>query len=300
MKRSSNVVSHDVEPCDADVLLDRRGNRYQAHAGNIFFKGACRKVYSLFIAIASGLTLCRTTFTCADLIAQHKDSFETLSPLDKKQIVHKIMDMVLQRTGRFLRRINNQWIVVAGDHAYLEVAQAIQYTRKQSRRKPIHIRPLAFRPLPASCFTPTESFGPSTLATGSVPEFVMAPRLRGASADSAVSIGRNDHYGGKLSRRSFHESDNEYNHEFMVTTLRQAMSDPRYTRLDACQPWNRNNPMYKVASGERDSISSPVASIEPSVDTSDLQTISPDLLSIATIGSFDSDEVDEIFQNIDW
>jgi hypothetical protein len=237
-------------------------------------------------------------YLCADLIAQHKDSSETLSPHDKKQIVHKIMDCVLQR-GRFLRRINNKWIVVSGDNAYLEVAQVIQYTRKQSRRKPIQVRPQACRPSPASSCIPS-----APMATENVPEYVIAPRLHGSStwsADSALSMGRQDHHGGKSSRPSFHESDNDYNHELMMATLRQAMSDPRYTRLDACRhAWN-NDPVHSVASRRRDTRTSPVVSIETLVETCDPPTIGSDLLSIASIGSFDSyEEMEETFQNIEW
>jgi hypothetical protein len=246
-----------------------------------------RKVHQPELLLQLPLTLCPSSLR-TDLIAQYKESFETLDPHDKTQIVHDIMDRVLE-CGRFLRRMNNKWIIVSGDHAYLEVAQAIQFLRTKSRRKQVHARPLALRSAPSNSVV---SCALSNELDGNVPELVIVPRLQHASPrpTDVVCFSKWKSNDTSSSRRPlFYEGYDDYNHFVIENTLRQAMSDPRYTRLDACHTWN-GNLMHRVAHAEEEC--RPVESIE--------ETVRPDLLSIASIGSFDSDEVDEIFESIDW
>jgi hypothetical protein len=188
-------------------------------------------------------------------------------------------------------------LVIVRDNAYLEVAQAIQFVRTKSRRKQIHARPLAYRGVPLKSVVTCSL---SNELDGNVPELVIVPRLKDASPRQTDGVcfdkwESNDRCNSN--RPLFYEGQDDYNHFVIENTLREAMSDPRYTRLDACRAWN-DSLVHKVAPAEQRC--RPIESDEASVNGSEDPTVRPDLLSIASIGSFDSDEVDEIFESIDW
>jgi hypothetical protein len=69
------------------------------------------------------------------LIRSHRDAyFDSQDSLEKKLIVCRIVDAILQRGGRFLKRVvhANTWTVVPKDVARIKAAHAIQYRQRKS------------------------------------------------------------------------------------------------------------------------------------------------------------------------
>jgi hypothetical protein len=83
------------------------------------------------------VSLCLTLCLClnsVDLIRSHRDAyFDSEDSLAKKLMVCRIVDAILERGGRFLKRIHgNTWTIVPKDVARVKAAHAIQYRQRKS------------------------------------------------------------------------------------------------------------------------------------------------------------------------
>jgi hypothetical protein len=126
-----------VQPRPADVLLGR-GTKHQRHPGNIRYTGTniklhrCARPRQLRQSVSHHILSVLEPYI--DLIRSHRDAyFDSEDTLEKKLIVCRIVDVIFERGGRFLKRVHaNTWIVVPKDVARTKAAHAIQYRQRKS------------------------------------------------------------------------------------------------------------------------------------------------------------------------
>jgi hypothetical protein len=85
-------------------------------------------------------TLCFSQCTTAFLELNRDRYIDATSPADKKAIIHEIVDHIVTKNGRFLKRVKNknntkQWIVLSAAKVHLKTAHAIQYRMRKKARQ---------------------------------------------------------------------------------------------------------------------------------------------------------------------
>jgi hypothetical protein len=126
-----------VQPRPEDVLLGR-GTKHQRHPGNNRYTGTNAQTVNVPLRDQCVTLSHVVSMFNVELIRSHRDAyFDSEDSLEKKLMVCRIVDAIVERGGRFLKRVHaNTWIVVPKDVARTKAAHAIQY---RQRRKSLQL-----------------------------------------------------------------------------------------------------------------------------------------------------------------
>jgi hypothetical protein len=71
-------------------------------------------------------------FRCLDLVQKNHERYDALSTSEKRAVVKDIMHKI-HRTGRFLKKKNDIWVIISDKDVCLKIAHAIQYHVREKK-----------------------------------------------------------------------------------------------------------------------------------------------------------------------
>jgi hypothetical protein len=127
----------EIVPSDDDVLLGR-GSKHHLHPGNQRYHGtsATTAFDPTWITLSLTHVFCLVPLAFLEL---NRDRYmDTTSPIDKKAIIKEIVDHIVLKNGRFLKRVvykdnTKQWIALSAVKVHLKTAHAIQYRMRKKK-----------------------------------------------------------------------------------------------------------------------------------------------------------------------
>jgi hypothetical protein len=132
----------EIVPSDNDVLLGR-GTKHHLHPGNQRYNGtnATECDGHTRITYRYACVLSHTRFASLPLafLELNRDRYmDATNPIDKKAIIIEIVDHIVMKNGRFLKRLvckdkTKQWVALSSAKVHLKTAHAIQYRMRKKK-----------------------------------------------------------------------------------------------------------------------------------------------------------------------
>jgi hypothetical protein len=137
----------EIVPSDDDVLLGR-GTKHHLHPGNQRYNGTNVTVWDLTRIPCRYLFSLTPVFRLLPLAFLELNSdryMDATNPVDKKAIIIEIVNHIVLKNGRFLKRVvckdkTKQWIALSTVKAHLKTAHAIQYRMRKKSSQNVRIK----------------------------------------------------------------------------------------------------------------------------------------------------------------